>query len=89
MLINGKFAKENPKLEFKIGLLSILVLGFFLHAKPIVPEGGAVSVASFLFADLPNGAIASGTFTYQVIDDDGALSNTATSTIEITGTTEA
>ncbi|WP_048669645.1 VCBS domain-containing protein, partial [Vibrio crassostreae] len=30
-----------------------------------------------------------GTFTYQVIDDDGALSNTVTSTIEITGNNDA
>ncbi|MGB0937702.1 MAG: beta strand repeat-containing protein, partial [Colwellia sp.] len=53
-----------------------------------VNADGSYSIDAFDLDALPDGATASGTFTYQAVDDDGALSNTVTSTIEVSGTND-
>ncbi|WP_210467721.1 hypothetical protein, partial [Vibrio crassostreae] len=51
-----------------------------------VNADGSYSLDAVDLDALPDGVSATGTFMYQVEDDEGALSNTVTSTLEITGT---
>ncbi|MEQ3695438.1 MAG: Ig-like domain-containing protein, partial [Pseudomonadales bacterium] len=53
-----------------------------------INSDGGFSVANFDLDSLPNNAVATATFTYQVIDDDGALSSSQQSTISISGTND-
>ncbi|TCL18141.1 VCBS domain-containing protein, partial [Vibrio crassostreae] len=54
-----------------------------------VNADGSYSLDAVDLDALPDGVSATGTFMYQVEDDEGALSNTVTSTLEITGTNDA
>ncbi|NVK10430.1 MAG: cadherin-like domain-containing protein, partial [Gammaproteobacteria bacterium] len=53
-----------------------------------VNADGSYSIDAFDLDALPNGSVATGTFTYQVADDEGGESQTVTSTLEITGTND-
>ena len=54
-----------------------------------VNADGSYSIASFDFDALPAGSSATGTFSYQLQDDSGALSTEQNATLTITGTNDA
>jgi VCBS repeat-containing protein len=54
-----------------------------------VNSDGSYSIAAFDLDALPLGSNATGSFTYQVKDDDNFTSNTVTATVTVTGTNDA
>ncbi|MBT5417719.1 MAG: hypothetical protein HOK78_00695, partial [Thiotrichales bacterium] len=88
-VVNGDVANLGSAITTTLSYIDADSVAKTQDISLTVNSDGSYSIAAFDLDALPLGSNATGSFTYQVKDDDNFTSNTVTATVTVTGTNDA